>query len=508
MFQPEQIELLNKGDAISMEAHPAPAPELASQMEAGLRPPPSGLGPAAASGPRVPKSSNKTGKKKAAMPSTVRNWLKIDQNGETSMVQADKYKLTHKLGVQGRDLRIMDPSLATTYPSAILCRDRALVVNLEHIKVVITTNSVLVVNPEDENVLPFISELKMKVSQPGLGLGVSASYPAALVELGPGGGPGGEGGGGAKAGGGLSNRSVASHSNVKLEGLAALQMPFELKALEVCLDSVSGAAQRGSGRGGGMGMPAACFSTARPGQRMHRFAGGDVMLGAAACVEPVHGNAKWGSCIHACTMDEVSAPSLLPQLLLMYARLRHDNVLVVQLLTPTLPCPTPGCLPRHTLFASPQPPAQIASYLNRLTSDLEAAAYPALDSLTNRVTAHNLERVRRIKGRLVRLTTRVETVRGLGLPGVQAGARLAPVLALAPNIALRWLHATSAPSCPSLRLLWACVVFMKLPCQFPTCHLCTSMFSPCYSLAWLHSITSRSVRCWRATWTMTKTCAT
>jgi hypothetical protein len=29
----------------------------------------------------------------------------------------------------------MDPSLATTYPSAILCRDKALVVNLEHIKV-------------------------------------------------------------------------------------------------------------------------------------------------------------------------------------------------------------------------------------------------------------------------------------------------------------------------------------------------------------------------------------
>jgi hypothetical protein len=53
---------------------------------------------------------------------------------------------------------------------------------------------------------------------------------------------------------------------------------------------------------------------------------------------------------------------------------------------------------------------QIASYLNRLTSDLEAAAYPALDSLTSRVTSHNLERVRRIKSRLVRLTTRVENV--------------------------------------------------------------------------------------------------
>jgi magnesium transporter len=29
----------------------------------------------------------------------------------------------------------MDPSLTTSYPSAILCRDKAMVVNLEHIKV-------------------------------------------------------------------------------------------------------------------------------------------------------------------------------------------------------------------------------------------------------------------------------------------------------------------------------------------------------------------------------------
>jgi hypothetical protein len=81
----------------------------------------------------------------------------------------------------------------------------------------------------------------------------------------------------------------------------------------------------------------------------------------------------------------------------------------------TLNPPTPSKKRLH--------PPQITSYLNRLASDLEAAAYPALDSLTNRVTAHNLERVRRIKGRLVRLSTRVETVRrpGWGAWGVFAG---------------------------------------------------------------------------------------
>jgi hypothetical protein len=37
--------------------------------------------------------------------------------------------------VQLRDLRLLDPQLSTSYPSAILARDDALVLNLEFIKV-------------------------------------------------------------------------------------------------------------------------------------------------------------------------------------------------------------------------------------------------------------------------------------------------------------------------------------------------------------------------------------
>jgi hypothetical protein len=68
-------------------------------------------------------------------PAVVRTWLRIEPNGESNVLQADKYKLTTKLGIQTRDLRLLDPHLATTYPSAILCRDKSIVVNLEHIKV-------------------------------------------------------------------------------------------------------------------------------------------------------------------------------------------------------------------------------------------------------------------------------------------------------------------------------------------------------------------------------------
>lgn len=78
-------------------------------------------------------------------------WLKVDTTGATSIVHADKWKLAQKLGIQARDLRLLDPNMATTYPSAILCREKSIVVNLEHIKAIITVDSVMVVNHEDLN---------------------------------------------------------------------------------------------------------------------------------------------------------------------------------------------------------------------------------------------------------------------------------------------------------------------------------------------------------------------
>ena len=53
----------------------------------------------------------------------------------------------------------------------------------------------------------------------------------------------------------------------------------------------------------------------------------------------------------------------------------------------------------------------VCAHLEAAAGDLEAAAHPALDDLTAAVTTPNLERVRRVKTRLVRLTTRVETLR-------------------------------------------------------------------------------------------------
>ena len=75
----------------------------------------------------------------------------------SNVLQADKHAITQQLGVQLRDLRLLDPQLHFSYPSALLCRDKALVVNLEHIKCIITKDEVLILNADEENVVSPVS---------------------------------------------------------------------------------------------------------------------------------------------------------------------------------------------------------------------------------------------------------------------------------------------------------------------------------------------------------------
>jgi hypothetical protein len=51
-----------------------------------------------------------------------------------AQVTTDKYRLAMKLGVQPRDLRLLDPQMARVSPPAILDRERAIVVNIGNIK--------------------------------------------------------------------------------------------------------------------------------------------------------------------------------------------------------------------------------------------------------------------------------------------------------------------------------------------------------------------------------------
>lgn len=52
------------------------------------------------------------------------------------LMQAGKSELTESLGVHSRDLRVLDSNRGiSSYPSCILCREKALVISLEFIQV-------------------------------------------------------------------------------------------------------------------------------------------------------------------------------------------------------------------------------------------------------------------------------------------------------------------------------------------------------------------------------------
>ncbi|XP_040375096.1 magnesium transporter MRS2-I isoform X2 [Rosa chinensis] len=90
-----------------------------------------------------------------------RSWVLLDATGQATVLDVDKYAIMHRVHIHARDLRIVDPLLS--YPSAILGRDRAIVLNLEHIKAIITAEEVLLRDPLDENVIPVVEELQRRL---------------------------------------------------------------------------------------------------------------------------------------------------------------------------------------------------------------------------------------------------------------------------------------------------------------------------------------------------------
>lgn len=58
-----------------------------------------------------------------------RSWILLDSSGQEVVLDVDKYAIMHRVQIHARDLRILDPLLS--YPSTILGRERAIVLNLE-----------------------------------------------------------------------------------------------------------------------------------------------------------------------------------------------------------------------------------------------------------------------------------------------------------------------------------------------------------------------------------------
>ncbi|KAI4369672.1 hypothetical protein MLD38_018089 [Melastoma candidum] len=201
--------------------------------------------------PADPSAAVASLKKKGA---SSRSWILVDSSGQGTVLDVDKYAIMHRVQIHARDLRILDPLLS--YPSTILGRERAIVLNLEHIKAIITADEVLLRDPLDDNVVPVVEELQRRLPPTS----------------------------------GAGQGDEEYHAGHKDDAGEDDESPFEFRALEVALES-------------------------------------------------------------------------------------------------------------------------ICSFLAARTTELETAAYPALDELTSKISSRNLDRVRKLKSAMTRLTARVQKVR-------------------------------------------------------------------------------------------------
>ncbi|DBB07428.1 TPA: hypothetical protein ACH3X3_008910 [Trebouxia sp. C0006] len=78
-----------------------------------------------------------------------RKWLRIDEEGKSAYIKVEKHQLVGYLNIPYRDLRILDPLAPIPYPTAIFIREKALVVNVESIRMIICADQILVLSVPD-----------------------------------------------------------------------------------------------------------------------------------------------------------------------------------------------------------------------------------------------------------------------------------------------------------------------------------------------------------------------
>ncbi|KAJ7977302.1 Magnesium transporter MRS2-like protein [Quillaja saponaria] len=135
-----------------------------------------------------------------------RSWILLDHNGNETILDVDKYAIMSRVQIHARDLRILDPLLS--YPSNILGREKVIVLNLEHIKAIITAEEVLLRDPLDDKVVPVVEELRRRLPQ------VNATCQ------------------------GQGEEEEISCAQNDVESGDEIEFPFEFRALEVALEAI------------------------------------------------------------------------------------------------------------------------------------------------------------------------------------------------------------------------------------------------------------------------------
>lgn len=168
---------------------------------------------------------------------SIKKWMVVSETGESRVEDIDKHTIMRRTGLPARDLRVLDPMLS--HPSSILGREKAIVVNLEHIKAIITANEVLMINSSNPFFLRFVHDLQGRV--PSSNNEFTPSGVNDDVDCDREGEPLSEDGSPSLSSCNASPNNVdVKWGNPKTEGAAPLapkQLPFEFRALEACIES-------------------------------------------------------------------------------------------------------------------------------------------------------------------------------------------------------------------------------------------------------------------------------
>ncbi len=98
-------------------------------------------------------------------PRTVgpRAWLRLNEEGQCVPVQIDKHRLAQHLGVPMRDFRMLEPNRSDSYSAAILCRERCIVMHIEQVRLLITSESIFMQDGRSYTVTRILPELQRRL---------------------------------------------------------------------------------------------------------------------------------------------------------------------------------------------------------------------------------------------------------------------------------------------------------------------------------------------------------
>ncbi|XP_058735607.1 magnesium transporter MRS2-F-like [Vicia villosa] len=101
------------------------------------------------------------GGRRKAVAIEIMSWMIVSKTGESVVESIDKHSIMRRTGLPARDLRVLDPALSS--PSSIVGREKSIVVNLEHIKAIIMSNEVLLINLSSPFFIRFLQDLQKRV---------------------------------------------------------------------------------------------------------------------------------------------------------------------------------------------------------------------------------------------------------------------------------------------------------------------------------------------------------